>query len=365
MKNSPNKIILQLLVLAVVALLIPITASAHCAGKHTGNHPHCSSGSGEIHLGSADDDWPGADDNSGDDVVYGGDGNDTLMGGLGNDALYGEAGDDNLFGGDGDDNLTGGDGLDNLFGGEGSDHLRTDLSGVVIDGIEQGDFADGGSSVNENGKEHKDYMHLGHLDFVEVIYDEPGVSLGIYAGSYARKGKNRGVFPVEGGFQNIKFIYGTPGNDTYVGNDLDNEVWGQGGDDTFYGMGGNDSMRGGYEVEFFDGGEGNDNFTGLDGDDYFIGGTGSDKFWTRRPHGHDIWEDFVSGEDLIIIYNSNVCWEDLRLSMVDADGDSNVDDLRVEWESKPVTSLTFLDVNSVEETDFNFEHDNNNYGGCL
>ncbi|MEL6492585.1 MAG: hypothetical protein AAFQ95_21770 [Cyanobacteria bacterium J06621_3] len=74
---------------------------------------------------------------AGDDLLQGGDGNDTLMGGTGNDTLFGESrlslgdlsglnetGDDLLFGGDGDDELDGGVGDDTLVGGAGNDTLK-------------------------------------------------------------------------------------------------------------------------------------------------------------------------------------------------------------------------------------------------
>lgn len=55
----------------------------------------------------------------GNDTVYGGEGDDTINGQDGNDTLYGEAGDDTINGGKGSDTLIGGEGDDTLSGGEG------------------------------------------------------------------------------------------------------------------------------------------------------------------------------------------------------------------------------------------------------
>lgn len=77
--------------------------------------------------------------NSGDDVIYGGAGNDAVYGGRGDDTLFGEDGDDRLVGGDGMDHLHGGSGSDHLIGGAGDDMLA---GGAQRDWLEGGDGAD-------------------------------------------------------------------------------------------------------------------------------------------------------------------------------------------------------------------------------
>jgi Ca2+-binding RTX toxin-like protein len=345
--------------------LFKVNQNPTCPG-----HPSCGDPDGSIQLGSDDDVWPGAGDNSGDDTVLGGDGDDVISGGPGNDDLNGESGDDLLYGEDGDDDLSGGDGYDQLFGGRGKDHLRVDLSGVFMGGVEQGDFADGGTSIGSNGKEDRDYLHLNHLDTVYVVFDT-ATSDGTYTGTYQKriKGNRYETVNVEGTFRNIMFIYGAE-QGTYIGNDLDNEIWDGGGDDTMIGGDGDDNLGAiGGGDDFADGGSGNDHFQLLYGNDYLIMGPGNDVFSRRDHPGHDVIEDFDDTDDLINIYNSNTCFSDFSISMIDWDQDGFVDDTVVAWggkQSNPETSITLLDFDSsaVTPDDFNFESDNSNYSGC-
>jgi Ca2+-binding RTX toxin-like protein len=364
------------LVSSLFALTNLYAAPPSCPG-----HPSCKDdeSGGTVQLGSGDDIWPDGVDNSGDDTVFGGAGNDVISGGDGNDNLQGQAGDDELYGGNGDDELSGGDGFDMLFGGQGTDRMRPDGSGWFDAGVEQGDFVDGGDSINESGKQHNDQIYFNFLDTVDVNMGELGET-GIYSGSYSitttTKGKNRSTstvtYDVEGEFQNINGVTGTDGDDSITGTSERDNLSGGDGEDFLYGMGGDDGLDGGIWSESVDhlyGGEGKDGMTGYNGDDYYEGGPGPDNISTRESHGHNTAAGFVSGEDTITIYNSNTCWEDLVITSIDADGDG-VDDLRVEYTGKNhnktyTGSMTLLDVSSVVPGDFNFEHDNGNYGGCL
>ena len=83
--------------------------------------------------GSGDDTLSGE---LGNDVVDGGEGNDTLYGGWDDDMLYGREGNDTLDGGDGNDVLDGGAGNDYLSGGGGDDRYVVDSAGdQVIEGL--------------------------------------------------------------------------------------------------------------------------------------------------------------------------------------------------------------------------------------
>jgi hypothetical protein len=120
---------LTILTLAAI-MLLPSTAYAHCNGKHTGNHPHCTGdgggddGSGEYQVsdgviindpsGVSGFDFyiigtPGQDTitaGSGADLIEGGDERDEIHALGDNDSIYGEGGDDSIDGGDGDDQTT-------------------------------------------------------------------------------------------------------------------------------------------------------------------------------------------------------------------------------------------------------------------
>jgi Ca2+-binding RTX toxin-like protein len=318
---------------------------------------------GPIQLGSGDDIWPAeGDDNTGDDIVFGGDGSDVIYGGEGSDELAGEAGNDWLEGQDGDDRLNGGDGSDTLMGGNGNDHL-------YVDGSENGDFSDGG-----NGH---DYLHLSFLDNVYVEFEDPTDpdSLGFYSGSFYVK--KVGTITVQGKFKNIEFIYGSTLDGEYHGNDLANTIWGHEGNDVIFGYGGDDYLRGGgitlsqtdHVGDFIDGGEGNDRISGLIGDDYIISGPGKDEIWINDNGNHDIVTDFETGNDKIIIYNSNICWPDLAVTAIDSDNDGNEDDTLVAWQvrnaSASVTLLNFVaDQLSADDFVFEVEGEIPTYSGC-
>jgi Ca2+-binding RTX toxin-like protein len=339
------------------------TANAKVDCDKRPDHPACAdTDDGTVQLGSGDDVWPGAgDDNTGDDVVFGGDGWDEIFGGQGNDDLYGEAGNDYLDGQAGDDRLNGGDGVDDLYGGVGNDQF-------YVDGSDNGDFADGGEGY--------DSLYLDFLDTVTVWFENPDDpdSVGVYRGSYYVK--RAGTFEVEGYFKNIEFLYGSTLDGIYHGNNLANTIWGREGNDTIYGYGGDDYLRGGgmtlsqtdHIGDYIDGGEGNDRINGMIGDDYIIGGPGHDEIWIHDNGNHDTVEDFEIG-DKIVIYNSNICWPDLTVTTVDSGGDENVADTLVAWRVKNKSnSITLLDfpLSQLSKDDFVFEVEGEipTYSGC-
>ena len=337
-----DRFLKPLTIVLAIALLALASISGFAKKPTCPGHPSCGdTDNGVVQLGPLSDTWPTdtGDDNTGDDIVFGGGGEDIIYGGEGNDELSGESGDDWLEGQDGDDRLNGGDGVDTLLGGNGRDRM-------YVDGSEFGDFADGGAD--------RDSLHLSFLDNVYVEFEHSVNSRprGYYSGSYYVK--NEGIRFVEGEFANIEFIYGSQLDGEYHGNDLANTIWGNEGNDKIYGYGGDDYLRGGgmtlshtdHVGDFLDGGEGNDRLSGLIGDDYIIGGPGNDEIWINDNGNHDVVEDFETG-DLIVIYNSNICWPDLTVTTVDSDGDGADDDTRVAWRvRKSQTSITLLNFDS-------------------
>ncbi len=93
-------------------LTLPLVSYAHCAGKHTGDHPHCG--------GNADlvDDYTATDGvvfinpsdvgsfdyhiigSQGNDEIYAGGGSDLIEGGDGQDQIFARGGDDEIHAGD-------------------------------------------------------------------------------------------------------------------------------------------------------------------------------------------------------------------------------------------------------------------------
>ena len=214
----------------------------------------------------------------GDDTVYGEDGNDTVYGDEGDDVLFGGDGDDELRGGDDEDYLIGDDGDDDLFGGRGSDALfgadgRDELSGRedndILIGGNDGDDLDGG----------------GGYDWISYFGSTEGVYIDLDAG-LAQGGAADGDT-----FVGIEGVSGSSHDDTLVGDDAGNILYGQEGDDTLKGGGGSDVLYGDtselrisaydytpvYNVlQNFAAITGNDTLYGGEGDDQLEGGRGND-----------------------------------------------------------------------------------------
>ncbi len=304
---------------------------------------------GPIHLTSGNDTWPGVGiDNSGEDEVYGGDGNDIIEGGLGDDDLNGESGEDILYGEGGNDSLDGGPGYDLLFGGPGDDRFY-----LPVFGDTEMDFADGGGG--------SDILRLNTLESVDL-----DVRTGLYTGHYFVVDKRTTTkVSVSGEFNNIeRFLCATRGG-TYHGDELDNVFLGYGGENVMYGHGGNDQLTGGFAdsgSDYLNGGDGDDQLQGVYGDDLLYGGSGKDIIYIRKGLGHDVMEDFTKGDDTISIFNSDVCFQDLHMSLIDAGGDSTKGDTYITWPVKRklnTVSITLLDVEpqDLSETDFDFTWD--------
>jgi len=303
-----------------------------------------------IQLGPGDDEWPGpGDDNFGDETVSGGDGDDIIYGGLGDDHLYGENGEDILDGGDGNDLLNGGPGYDLLFGGAGDDSIYLPVFGET-----EMDFVDGGGG--------SDLLRLNTLESVDL-----DVRTGLYTGHYFVVDKRTSTkVSVNGEFNNIeRFLCATRGG-TYHGDDSDNEFWGYGGEHVMFGEGGNDKLTGGFadsgDSDYLDGGDGDDQLQGVYGDDYLIGGPGRDTIYIRKGLGHDVVEDFTTGEDIISIFNSDICFQDLHMSLIAVGGDNVKGDTYITWPVKKklnTVSITLIDVEpqDLSETDFDFTWD--------
>ena len=185
----------------------------------------------------------------GNDVIVSGSGDDSLFGGTGNDFLNGGEGNDTLDGGIGDDVLSDDGGNDSIFGGVGNDELtHFDFGGAAadatLDGGEGDDTLDGGA-----GNDWASYANAGGAVTVDL---SAGTSSGA-DGSDDLKG--------------IENVLGGIGNDSILGDGLNNVLDGGNGDDTVLSFVGDDSVVGG---------DGSDSLIGNEGADTLLGGTGSD-----------------------------------------------------------------------------------------
>ena len=335
--------------LALVAMLFSLVfVVTNVAAKKPVKPPPDDPG-GSIQLTPDDDVWPSDGvDNSGDDDVSGGDGNDIIEGGLGDDWLNGEGGNDILDGGDGNDRFDGGPGYDLLLGGAGDDFFYMPVFGET-----EMDFADGGDGY--------DSLLLRDLEYVDL-----DVRTGEYTGHYFVVDKRTSTkISVSGEFSNFESIMCAKRGGTYHGDDFDNRFLGNGGEHVMYGHGGNDILTGGFadsSSDYLDGGDGDDQLQGVFGDDYLIGGPGKDIIYIRQGQGHDVMEDFTIGDDTITIFNSDVCFQDIHMSLLDVGGDSTKGDTYITWKVKNklnTVSITLLDVEpqDLSETDFDFTWD--------
>ncbi|XPM59212.2 MAG: calcium-binding protein [Leptolyngbya sp. IPPAS B-1204] len=195
-------------------------------------------------------------------------GNDSIDGGFGNDTLEGGDGNDILIGNSGNDTLNGGAGNDTMLGGTGNDvYLVTDAGDIVDEGT---DTAAGIPS-------------LGGVDLVRSTVD----------------------FTLGRNVENLT-LEGTAANGT--GNELNNEILGNGVANVLEGLAGNDRILGGNGNDILRGGLGNDNLQGDRGRDVMTGGEGADGFFfdLNSPFnlgaiGQDTIRDFTSGVDRIVL----------------------------------------------------------------
>jgi Ca2+-binding RTX toxin-like protein len=238
----------------------------------------------------------------GDDVITGRDGRDLLCGGKGSDLLRGRRGNDKLksgrandgnSGGAGNDVINGGPGrfddarwlnspaginaslrtgratghgtdvlrnLEQLLGGPFDDRLIGDNAGNTLPGnggndtvLAKGgdDFVSGGDG-DDTIKGGQGFDFLDHYFIIADFGQGPGpVTVDLVAGTVTGQGSDL--------ISNIEGANGTPGNDTLIGNDENNNfVQTFEGDDNIQGAGGNDLIDGGDGNDTLDGGPGVD-----------------------------------------------------------------------------------------------------------
>jgi Ca2+-binding RTX toxin-like protein len=242
-------------------------------------------------VGSAFRDQLYGDDNSNalygggdDDILVGFGERDWLYGNDGNDRLYGDEGDDRLYGGDDQDILTGGSGADIIDGGEGIDTVSYAGSSkavyVYLD------------SAAGYGRGYEEDESAGYTTFADLIYNVENITgsrhndtlLGDASSNVLKGLDGDDTFEVSGGgdvlnggdgldrasygsaaagvrvdllapgtntgdaagdtFISIEEIWGSRYNDTLLGDDNDNSIFGADGADILDGRGGNDTLWG-------------------------------------------------------------------------------------------------------------------------
>ena len=194
----------------------------------------------------------------------------TFPGTIGNDVLpmLGEdnSGDDVLWGGMGDDDLSGGAGNDTLIGGAGAD---------VLDGGPGHDIAS-----------YTQSRHGVHIDLSAAFYDP-----------HAENAPVRGGEATGDQLSGIEELWGSARADKLIGNHAANRLFGNGGNDHVYGGGGDDFLRGGDEDDVLKGDAGADKLFGDMGFDELTGGAGNDLLFGGK--GDDSLLDGGAGDDVL------------------------------------------------------------------
>jgi Ca2+-binding RTX toxin-like protein len=227
---------------------------------------------------------------AGDDVIDGWNGDDLLEGQAGNDNILGYFGNDTLNGGDGDDSLSGEADNDTLIGSSGNDTLGGGT------GIDTADYSSLGAAVTlqAQGVLSKSGLGTDNLVSIETIIGAVGFTNIIDAsganGTTASIDVNLAINSlnvnnVPGvGFQsftvqNFVNVRGTSQNDSIVGNNAANNLFGDAGVDTIRGGGGGDTLDGWLGNDKLFGDAGNDTLLGWDGNDTLNGGSGNDSLF--------------------------------------------------------------------------------------
>jgi Ca2+-binding RTX toxin-like protein len=252
-----------------------------------------------------------------DETLAGLGGNDVIDGGKGNDVLSGNAGNDVLIGGLGNDALDGGAGNDVLHGGGGDDVYSFAAGGgqdVIGDSLGQAN--QGGIDVVMLG------AGLAAADLVVTQSDSGRDLVLTFAGSTDQivlddvtvDGWHRieRVEFADGSYLTFDELFArattpTPGNDSFYGTDMADNLTGGAGDDMLAGGLGNDTLTGG---------AGNDLLKGGGGDDTYVFGIGS---------GQDVISDAngltdQGGYDTIQL-GAGIALEDLIVTQADNGND--------------------------------------------
>ena len=242
---------------------------------------------------------------NGDDMLTGGGQADQLYGQNDNDTIFAGGGNDLVYGGDGDDLMEGQNGDDSLYGGLGNDRLIGKNGDDVLIAAAGDDILNGGAGNDSfNGGSGRDILYIDHLD--SVINGGNGFDRVIVTAGSQAITMDLGVTSIEqiwgsdfgdtlDGSSSASFIkvFGGDGNDTFIGSDFGDRLYGEAGDDMMTGGLGNDRF-------FFETGYGNDTITDF-------GAEGRDRIDFKAAGITDISQLTISqvGADTLVEYGAD------------------------------------------------------------
>ena len=270
------------------------------------------------------DDRDSVDGGAGDDSIRTGDDNDTIVGGSGNDTIDSGLDDDLVLGGDGADIITTSHGSDSVFGGDGDDIINAEIANPYGDlFVSDANPVLAAASVarDPNANDDRDFIDAGEGNDYVTSGDDSDTILGgtgadtISAGiddDLIRGGQGDDALTGDDGRDQIygdagnDLIYGdvspnSPGavgtmqwndhadrdaagnkldqlpnnnQDTLYGGDGNDTILGQDDRDLLFGDGGDVLIEGGLDQDTIYGGEGSDTLRGDAGEDRIYGGIG-------------------------------------------------------------------------------------------
>lgn len=220
------------------------------------------------------------------DNINGNDVANDIMGMDGNDTIFGFDGDDEIEGGNGNDYINGGDGTDLVSYASAGSAVTVSLS---IKNAQQNTVGAGSDTL----------LQVENLE--GSAYDDTLI------------GDNLAnlVFGLDG----ADFINARGGNDTVNGGN---------GDDVIRGANGNDTLRGFADSDQLEGGDGNDTLEGGAGADFLIGGNGTDTL--KGGDGDDI---YLIDQDDTVTENAGEGTDQVRMFGFDYTLGENLEVLRI------------------------------------
>jgi Ca2+-binding RTX toxin-like protein len=336
-------------------------------------------GGDDLLEGGQDKDYIRGD--AGEDRIYGGENSDRLYGGTGNDLIYCDDGDDiNVRGDEGDDKLYGGNGNDKLYG--------DDKEGIIVGN----DLLDGGNGDDDlrGGLGDDTYRASAGQDYIYDIggFDRLifGEQTSIYDLRFQRDAvdtndqiiidganqihiENQTDFSGHYAIESLVFTDGSSAdfttildwvfasdsgeiingsyhrNDTIIGGDGDDRLYGKDGDDFLFGGRGHDNLRGDKGNDVLHGGLGDDILRGYEGDDSLFAGDGK-----NRLEGHQGADMFIFfGPEIVdsqmdrIVDFSHDEGDKIILDHV-LDGYDPLNDTILDFISLHTTTHTYLDI---------------------
>lgn len=158
-------------------------------------------------------------------------------------------------------------------------------------------------------------------------------------------------------------LFGSAGADELTGSDGRDIIWGHGNKDTLVGKAGNDLLIGGHGDDTLSGGAGDDRLFGSSGadridggtgDDALKGGGGQDTFIFSGAFGDDIISDFDADEDQLALQSPEAFNVEDKEQMIREFATQVGDDVIIDFQTGPSITLRDFTLSDLEDSDVLF-----------